>query len=59
MSAAHFISCARTSKLRYNKLTMQLTTGSVRALSNSINYITANLTVKRSLEMKCAILAVG
>jgi len=27
MSAAHFISCARTSKLRYNKLTMQLTTG--------------------------------
>jgi len=49
MSAVHFVSYAKTSKLRYNKLPTQLTTGKVRALSDSINSIRANLTVKRSL----------
>jgi len=33
---------------------MQLTAGYVRAVSDSINFITANLTVKRSLRIRLA-----
>jgi len=39
-------------KLRYNELTMQLTTGLVRALSDSVNSKPANLTVKRRLHVR-------
>jgi len=38
-------------KLRYNELTMQLTTDLVRALSDSVNSKAANLTVKRCLHV--------
>ena len=51
-------------KLRYNELTMLLTTGLVGALSDSVNSKTAKLTVKcrlhaGRLKMKHARLAVG
>jgi len=39
-------------KLRYKELTMKLTTGLVRALSDSVNSKTANLTVKRRLHVR-------
>jgi len=51
-------------KLCYNELTVLLTTGLIRALSDSVNSKTANLTVKchlhaGRLKMKHARLAVG
>jgi len=39
-------------KLRYKELTMQFTTGLVRALSHSVNSKTANLTVKSRLHVR-------
>jgi len=43
---AHVISQAKALKLRYNELTMQLTARLVRALSDSENSKTANLTLR-------------
>jgi len=50
-SSCYYCSSVKALKLHYNELTMQLTTGLVRTLSDSVNSKTANLTVKRRLHV--------
>jgi len=51
-SSCYYCSKVKALKLRYNELTMQLTTGLVIALSDSVNSNTANLTVNRCLRIR-------
>jgi len=50
-SSYYYCSYGQALKLRYNELATQLTTGLVRALSDSVDSKAAKLTVKRSLHV--------